>query len=193
MLTLRKSEKLQILLGSDPTTEAPVTVTYEEGQEGRKASATKNTISDATNAVDVLVGSGGGKKITGFTLHNADSGSITATVRFYAADGTTRIIRKCTLLTGETLGWEEGRGWYATDANGNVKTTSSAADSANISAALSAADSSALRASTALSTASSAGLAASVATSAATSQNLAQSTHISTALSTALSAAESAS
>lgn len=172
MFTLRKLEKLQALLGGTPTTEAPITVTYEDGTEGRLQSRTKHTVSNGATAVDVLVGSGGGKKITGFSLHNADGSAITATVRFYGDDGTTRIVRKTTLQTGETLSWEEGRGWYGMDANGNVKTTSSAADSANISTAQSAAVSGGLADSVTRSSAVSAGLADSVTRSGATSAGL---------------------
>lgn len=138
MLTLRKLEKLQVLLsGAVTTTECPMTVTYEEGTQGRAARSTKDGITTSGTAVDLLVGSGTGKKITGFSINNADTVAVTVTVRFYNASGTTRIVRVCTLQVNETLGWEEGNGWYATDANGNVKTTSAAADSANISIALS--------------------------------------------------------
>lgn len=138
MLTLRQLEKLQVVLsGAVTTTECPIIVSYEQGSEGRLQSRTKDTITTGGTAVDALVGGDSGKKITAFSLYNADTVAVTATVREYNASGTTRILRTMTLQIGETMGWEVGRGWYANDANGNVKTTSSAADSANISIALS--------------------------------------------------------
>ncbi len=56
------------------------------------------------------------------SIYNKDTASVTVTVK--TDDGTTeRIACKVTLLTLETLHFEKAHGWYATDANGNVKGT----------------------------------------------------------------------
>jgi hypothetical protein len=55
------------------------------------------------------------------SIYNKDTATVTATVK--TDDGTTeRIIIKAALLTLECLHFEKGRGWYATDANGEIKT-----------------------------------------------------------------------
>lgn len=218
MLTLRASEKLQVVLGEDPTTEAPITVEYDDTPNDRNRGNTRtaDAITAATVAVDVLTGLNSGRRVVGFSLHNADGSAITPTVRFVNASGTTRIVWKGTLQTGETLYWSPAQGWYQVTANGALKTDG--ATSSATSVALSAAESAATRASVALSAATSLDTATdtafstgdSAAVSAATSLNtagstatstalskavsddLAQSVDISTALSTALSAAESA-
>ena len=59
------------------------------------------------------------------SIYNKDTATVTVTVK--TDDGTTeRIDRKVSLLTGETIAFEKGRGWYATDANGNIKENMSA-------------------------------------------------------------------
>lgn len=53
-------------------------------------------------------------------IYNKDTASVTLTIK--TDDGTTeRILIKATLLTLESLNWEKDRGWYAVDANGNLK------------------------------------------------------------------------
>ncbi len=65
------------------------------------------------------------REVKRLSIYNKDTASVTVTVK--TDDGTTeRIERKVTLLVGETLAFERGRGWYAMDANGNTKENMSA-------------------------------------------------------------------
>jgi hypothetical protein len=131
MLTLRASQKLQVLLaGAVSATEGPMTADYEEGTDAERAvPKTAQSISTGATAVDLVTGIAEGRKIKGFSFYNADSASVVVTVRFYD-NGTTRILRKCTLLTLEGLHWDPAQGWYAVDANGNRKGNSASTDTA---------------------------------------------------------------
>lgn len=65
------------------------------------------------------------------SIYNKDTASVTVIVK--TDDATTeRIIVKATLLTLETLCYEKGRGWYALDANGNIKETVSSVSASAI-------------------------------------------------------------
>lgn len=75
--------------------------------------ATKTTISAAPP-------SGSVKMISNVCIPNPDTVSMTMTVAI-DDNGTSRIQCKVTLLTLEALYYEDGRGWYAVDANGNTK------------------------------------------------------------------------
>jgi hypothetical protein len=133
MLTLRTGQKLQVILaGAVSATEAPITVEYAETGDDTERAVTKTVDSVTTGgtAVDVVSGNAEGRQIKAFTLYNADSASIVVTVRFYPVGGTTRILRKCTLLTLEGLHWDPAAGWYAVDANGNRKQNSASTDGA---------------------------------------------------------------
>lgn len=78
------------------------------------AGATETDIADAPV-------SGSVKDIVQISIYNADTASVTVTVCIDQA-GTNEIMIVCTLLTKETLHYEDGDGWYATDSGGARKT-----------------------------------------------------------------------
>ena len=181
LVTLRSGEKLQVLLGGAVAgTECPLTAQYVDGPDGQR-SRTKTTdgITTGTTAVDLVTGINTGRGITGFSLYNADSASVTATIRFYNASTTTRIMWKGTLLTGESLYWSPAQGWYAVDVNGALKNATGTTSSAT-SEALSAGVSGGTRASVADSKAVSDSAVESTNLSTAGSKDVSQSTNVST-------------
>lgn len=139
MLNLNINEKLQAVLGGVVNTnQCPITVTFEDGSEPQRR--TKKTIGSITTdnvAVTLLNGVSGGRHITCLSFFNADLATVTVTFTFIDKSGNSRTVRKHTLLTLESLYWDMEGGWYATDANGNRKMSSGAADSLGISTALS--------------------------------------------------------
>ena len=82
------------------------------------AGATETDIADAPPEGSV-------KDINFISIYNTDTASVTVTV-CVDDNGTNRLLIKATLGTLESLYYEDGRGWYSTDANGAIKTTSSA-------------------------------------------------------------------
>lgn len=131
-------KKLQVLLaGAVATSECPITVSYNDKNSiGVHPSAT-DSITTGNTAVDVVAAppSGIRRELTGFTLYNDDTTSVTVTVRVYVSSSTTRIIFYGTLLTNESLYYSESEGWFATNANGERKLSSSADISASSSQA----------------------------------------------------------
>lgn len=138
--------KLQVLLaGAVATSECPGTVAFEDMKKdaiGGSARATPVAGSDhfittGNTAVDVVdpAPTGVRRTITGFSLYNDDTTSVTVTVRVYVDASTTRIVFYGTLLTNESLFYSEDLGWYATNANGERKQSSSADISASSSQA----------------------------------------------------------
>lgn len=168
---VKQGTKLQVLLaGAITTVECPILATIEEANSRGTSDRTVDSITTGATAVDLIAATAGvRRKLKNFSLHNADSANVTATVRYYNENGTTRTVIKVILATLETLMYDEERGWYCIDANGRQKAASSTADSTTISIALSAGDSGGLRASTTGSTT----------LSQATSQNTAQSSTLS--------------
>jgi hypothetical protein len=132
MLTLTKDTKLQVVLaGAVAANECPIVVEFEEGaSDVRRVTRTADSITTGATAVDVLTVSDAPKRIKSFSFYNADTSSVVVTVRFYNANGTTRVVRKQTLLTLEGLHWNEAQGWHSVDANGNRKGNSASTDTA---------------------------------------------------------------
>lgn len=153
MITLLQNTKLQVLLaGAVSTTECPITVEYEEINSRGSSEKTVDGITTGATAVDVLSGTAGARrKVKAIAIHNADSAAVTVTVRYCNPNGTTRTLAKVALQTLETLYFDEERGWYGIDVNGNQKTNATGTSSAT-SDALSAGTSGGTRASVALST-----------------------------------------
>lgn len=61
------------------------------------------------------------KEVLWASIYNADNAAITVTVK--TDDGTTeRTVIGATLQTVQTLHYQLGRGWYTTDANGEILT-----------------------------------------------------------------------
>lgn len=169
-----------ILSGAVSTNELPITTSYEDskGGPGKPARRTTHVATNGGTAVTALgaPGEGGTRSITGMVAHNADTASVTLTVRLSDTNtgaAVTRTLFKGVLLTLETLYFTKERGFFVLDANGFEKTsasgnstTTSTADSKGVSA----------------------GLAASVAVSQLTSVDLAEDVTVSTADSKGVSA-----
>lgn len=194
MVTLSDTtQKLQALLGGAVSAnECPITVSYRDvrkdalagGNEASPVIQSDDTITSGASAVDVVDPAPAGirRTVTDFSLHNADSASVTVTVRKYVNASTTRIIYKSTLATTETLHFSESRGWYVIAADG-AQRTSAGTDASN---ALSAVTSAGLADSISRSSATSGGLADSVSRSSAVSAGLADSVTRSAATSNGL-------
>lgn len=186
MITLdHPNKKLQVLLsGAVNTNELPINVGFKEISAIGASQRAADAITTGGTAVDVLQGSAGLRRlIQAISIYNADLAAVTVTIRLYNATGTTRVITTLTLQTLETLCYDEERGFYCLDVNGNQKSNSPASSGAS-STALSAAESAATRASTALSAATSLDTASDTAFSAADSTVLSAATSINTARST---------
>lgn len=133
-------KKLQAKLGGAPSTnQCPITVSYMEIDKDGLGRMGPNVIYDSTDsvtnsgtAVDVLAPAPQNKRrvVTGFSLYNADTAQVTATVQEYVDANTTRIIFTAQLQTLETLHYSDAQGWYAVDVNGNRKTNSPASSGA---------------------------------------------------------------
>jgi microcystin-dependent protein len=85
------------------------------------------TAANSTTDVTILAAPNQGfiREVLRCSIYNKDTASVTVTVK--TDDGTTeRIICKAVLLTLETLNFEMGRGWYATNASGAEKTATGA-------------------------------------------------------------------
>jgi hypothetical protein len=133
MITLSTGEKLEVLLGGAVSaTECPIVVEYTEnpGDKERSLLLSAGAITTGATEVAVLLGVPDKRKINTFSLYNADSSTVTVTVRYYNAAGTTRILRKQTLLTLQGLHWSESGGWHSIDSSGARITSSAANDGA---------------------------------------------------------------
>ena len=119
--TLTKLEA--VLAGAVAGTQPVVHVDYIDwNNEGHPTRPTpfKTALNNGTD-VTILAApmNGAFREPIRIAIYNGDSASITLTVK--TDDGTERILIKVVLLTLETLNWEKERGWYAIDANGNIK------------------------------------------------------------------------
>ena len=128
-----------VLAGAVSANQPEATVTYFDMLPSDVASIDKQhgtTYQVALNSnTDVTIVSPPGAQQTGTTgqagyvrmidyigIYNKDTASVTLTVKIDDA-GTEKILWKGTLLTLEALYYEDGQGWYAQDANGNLKTS----------------------------------------------------------------------
>ena len=138
--------KLQVLLaGAVATSECPGTIAFRDIKKdaiGGSARATPvngadDFITTGNTAVDVCdpPPTGIRREVTGLTLYNDDTTSVTVTVRVYVNASTTRIVFYGTLLTNESLFYTEDMGFFALNANGERKLSSSADISASSSQA----------------------------------------------------------
>lgn len=133
------TQKLQAFLSGAAATTNPKVVVHsyivlpneKPGFEEYRSAPQFTTLAGATETdiADAPV-SGSVKDVHQISIYNADTASVTVTVCI-DQNGTNNILVKTTLLTGETLHYEGampgGRGWYATDANANIKTSLAAA------------------------------------------------------------------
>lgn len=126
---LKGVKKLQVLLGGAvATSECPITVNYRDITTTNKMGQADSTdsITTGNTAVDVVAAPPAGvrRELEGFSLYNDDTTSVTVTVRVYVSSSTTRVIFYGTLLTNESLLFDESRGWYCLNANGEQKLSS---------------------------------------------------------------------
>lgn len=87
-----------------------------------KPATNRGTLSDSDTVLVAAPGTQGQvREILFVSIYNADNASVTVDVK--TDNGTTELsVVKATLLTLEQLLYEKGRGWYALDANGELKT-----------------------------------------------------------------------
>lgn len=129
-MILNRSTKLEaVLAGAVASTQPEVQVSFIEYNPDGVVTPPDYFRVALNNASDVTILAAPVfnfiRELLRVAIYNKDTASITVTVK--TDDGTTeRIERKVTLLVGETLSFEKGRGWYAMDANGNTKENMSA-------------------------------------------------------------------
>lgn len=115
---------LEILLGGAVATVEPHwTVHYRTyAKSGEESSALSLGVTTGGTAATMLAAPKAGARhgIVAMTIHNADSASVTVTVRINN-DGAYRTIYKATLATLETLVYESGNGWTAYTTAGAIK------------------------------------------------------------------------
>ena len=111
-----------VLAGAITTNQANVVVSFSDATQSTYTGATTVINTNSTTAVDITAAPASGiiRTIDSVNVYNADTVSITVTVR-YNDNGTTYPIVKTTLLTGESLFYTHAAGWVAVDVNGNRK------------------------------------------------------------------------
>lgn len=135
------TKKLQVILGgSVATNECPITAGFADvrkdslagGNESQSVFKSDDAITTGASAVDVVdpPPTGVRRRITDLSVYNADTTSVTVTVRLYVDASTTRVLFKATLQTLENLYYSESMGFYAVDVNGNMKTNTPASSGA---------------------------------------------------------------
>jgi hypothetical protein len=118
---------LQALLsGSVTTNQLNTTTSYSDATSSTFTGATTVINTNNTTAVTLAAAPSAGivRTIDSVNVFNADTVSQTVTVR-YNDNGTFYPLVRTTLLTGETLGYTHGFGWFALDVNGNRKQVTS--------------------------------------------------------------------
>lgn len=125
MLILTPTEKLQIkLAGAVTTNQLDVVSNYIDRTSANVTTSELqfDTVTNNTTAVDIVSSPGAGLKriVKSISVFNADTANATITIQRVTGTGT-RVEIKVTLQTLERLGYEDGDGWYAVDANGNIK------------------------------------------------------------------------
>ena len=130
-MILIASLNLQAVLASAVAANQPEShvdyVDYNQNGELTKPATYRTALNSNTDVTILAAPTAGGfiRDVLRASIYNKDTATVTVTVK--TDDGTTeRIDRKVSLLTGETIAFEKGRGWYATDANGNIKENMSA-------------------------------------------------------------------
>jgi hypothetical protein len=130
---------LQALLsGAITTNQLNVTTSYSDASSSSFTGATTVINTNNTTAVTLAAAPSAGlvRTIDSVTVYNADTVAATVTVRFND-NGTVYPLVRTTLLTGETLGYTHGFGWFSLDVNGNRKQVTASIFSAVTTGALS--------------------------------------------------------
>lgn len=120
-------QKLQVVLtAAKTTTDMPWTVSYDNMSLSTFAVKSANGTTNGVTAQDAVPVPAAGEEnvVKHFSLSNVDTASKTAVVRILD-NATPRIVVRALLAVGDTLYYEDGRGWYVLDANGAEKTSGS--------------------------------------------------------------------
>lgn len=132
MILLTSSDSLQVLLaGAVTTNQAVLYAAFLDVATDASTAAPGNSngTTNSTTAVSWVAAPTAGlvRQVKYLSLYNADTATITATVR--VNDGVnTRTLGKFTLLTGETAVYTDTDGWRVHAATGALKSNSSIAD-----------------------------------------------------------------
>ena len=114
-----------VLAGAVATTQLPFVVNYTNvSREGRKSIGSTDGTTNSTTAVTILAAasSGARREVESISLYNADSGSVTATIRINN-NSTTRIVVKVVLATLDHLIYTAAAGWFVMTSAGFIKST----------------------------------------------------------------------
>lgn len=114
-MLLTNLQSLQAVLASAVATTQPVFCTYWADHTATAFTPEPLTgTANGTTAVTIVAAPASGTKrqVKEVSLYNADSASVTATIRIND-NGTNRTLRVVTLLPGETLQFVDGHGWSA--------------------------------------------------------------------------------
>lgn len=118
------TRSLQIILsGAVTATETDWSVHYTKiSSNGSETVASAMGATTGGTAVTMIAAPRAGDKIKidSITIHNADSGNTTLTIRINN-NGTMKILYKATLATLENLIYESGKGWTAYTTAGAIK------------------------------------------------------------------------
>lgn len=125
-MKLKNTDTLEVVLaGAITTNQCPLIAAYTD--VASDATTCVPTSSDGqTNSTTAVTwvtapGTGSVRQIAYLSLYNADTASVTATVRINNGT-TTRILRKFTLAPGESFAYKEGNGFSAYTAEGSSRT-----------------------------------------------------------------------
>ena len=125
------TKSLQIkLAGAVTTNQLPFSASYVDTTGTSMTPGEQDGQSNNTTAVTVAgaPASSTQRLIKSFALQNADTAPATVTV-IYNNNSTLRNILSVTLAVGDQLIYEDEKGWFCLDSNGNTKTTASSSGS----------------------------------------------------------------
>lgn len=128
MLLLDTSTKLQLVLAAAHASAALEIVAAWLDITGHAPGLTTQTSNGATDVDVVAAPASGLRAVKSLTVFNSDSAAATVTLKTDNG-GTERRVFKATLAVGDSLIYEDGRGWGVHDASGNLKTVAAGASS----------------------------------------------------------------
>lgn len=117
------STGLEFLLGGAVTTnQLHATAAWDDLATTATTSGENDVDSNGATPVTLIAAptAGTARIPKGISIHNRDTAAATVTVRKITGS---RIVCKATLAVGDTLHYEDGRGWYILDVDGKIKTS----------------------------------------------------------------------
>ncbi len=124
MLIDNTSDKIQFKLsGAVTTNQLPFTIDYNNYTASAVTPISASGVSNDTTVVDLVPSPAGSEQnqVRGMSIYNADT--VSATVIMILFDGTnSRTFYQATLAVGDTLYYENERGFYIIAANGSERT-----------------------------------------------------------------------